>query len=71
MGPDHLGNSWHWDPKLIFTAISWLIYAILIHQRIAMGWKGRKAALLSIIAFAGLLFTFVGVNIIFVTMHNF
>jgi len=65
------GNSWHWDPKLIFTAISWLIYAILIHQRIAMGWKGRKAALLSIIAFAGLLFTFVGVNIIFVTMHNF
>jgi len=65
------GNSWHWDPKQIFTAISWVIYATLVHQRMVMGWKGRKAALLSIIAFAGLLFAFIGVNVFFVTIHNF
>jgi len=65
------GSNWHWDPKQIFTVISWIIYATLIHQRLVIGWKGRKAALLSIIAFAGLFFAFVGVNVFFVTMHNF
>jgi len=65
------GRSWHWDPKQVFTAISWIIYAVLVHQRMVIGWKGRKAAFLSIIAFAGLLFTFIGVNVFFVTMHNF
>jgi len=65
------GSDWHWDPKQVFTAVSWGLYAVLVHQRIAIGWKGRKAALLSIIAFAGLLFAFVGVNAFFVTMHRF
>jgi cytochrome c-type biogenesis protein CcsB len=65
------GTSWHWDPKQICTAISWVIYAVLIHQRLVIGWKGRKAALLSIIGFAGLLFAFIGVNVFFVTIHNF
>ena len=65
------GSNWHWDPKQVFTAVSWVIYAILVHQRIVIGWSGRKAALLSIIAFAGLLFAFIGVNVFFVTMHSF
>lgn len=65
------GSDWQWDPKQVFTAVSWVLYAVVVHQRIAIGWKGRKAALLSIIAFAGLLFAFIGVNTFFVTMHNF
>ncbi len=65
------GSEWHWDPKQIFTAVSWILYAVLVHQRIAIGWKGRKAACLSIIAFAGLIFAFIGVNALFVTMHRF
>ncbi|MBW2673423.1 MAG: cytochrome c biogenesis protein CcsA [Deltaproteobacteria bacterium] len=65
------GSNWHWDPKQVFTAVSWVLYAVLVHQRIAIGWKGRKVALLSIIAFAGLLFAFIGVNALFVTMHRF
>ncbi|MBW2558370.1 MAG: cytochrome c biogenesis protein CcsA [Deltaproteobacteria bacterium] len=65
------GSSWYWDPKQIFTAVSWVIYAILVHQRIVIGWSGRKAAVLSIVAFAGLLFAFIGVNVFFVTIHNF
>jgi len=65
------GNNWQWDPKQVFTAVSWALYAAVVHQRIAIGWKGRKAALLSIIAFAGLLFAFIGVNAFFVTMHRF
>ncbi|NQU02883.1 MAG: c-type cytochrome biogenesis protein CcsB [Syntrophaceae bacterium] len=65
------GNQWQWDPKQISTLAAWLIYALLVHQRIAIGWKGRKAAFLSIIAFVILLFTFVGVNVFFVTLHDF
>ncbi|MBN2569219.1 MAG: c-type cytochrome biogenesis protein CcsB [Deltaproteobacteria bacterium] len=65
------GSQWQWDPKQISTLFAWIIYALLLHQRIAIGWKGRKAAFLSIAAFIILLFTFVGVNIFFVTLHNF
>jgi cytochrome c-type biogenesis protein CcsB len=65
------GSSWQWDPKQVFTVISWVLYAAVVHQRIAIGWKGRKAALLSIVAFAGLVFAFIGVNAFFVTMHHF
>ncbi|MDO9515519.1 MAG: cytochrome c biogenesis protein CcsA [Syntrophales bacterium] len=65
------GSDWQWDPKQVFTAVSWVLYAAVVHQRVAIGWKGRKAALLSIIAFAGLLFAFIGVNAFFVTMHRF
>lgn len=57
---------WHqfatWDPKEIWSGISWLIYAALLHERIAVGWRGRRAAVLAIIGFAAILFTFIGVN---------
>ncbi len=65
------GNGWYLDPKQVFTMASWLLCALVVHQRIAIGWKGRKAAFLSMIAFAGLLFAFIGVNAFFVTMHSF
>lgn len=57
---------WHhfanWDPKEIWSGISWLIYAALLHERIAVGWRGRRAAIMAIIGFTALLFTFIGVN---------
>ncbi len=57
---------WHrfadWDPKEIWTGISWLVYAALVHERIAAGWRGRRAAIMAIAAFALLLFSFLGVN---------
>ena len=57
---------WHhfasWDPKEIWSGISWLIYAALLHERIAVGWRGRRAAIMAIIGFTALLFTFFGVN---------
>jgi cytochrome c-type biogenesis protein CcsB len=57
---------WHhfanWDPKEIWAGVSWLIYAALLHERIAAGWRGRRAAIMAIIGFAALLFTFIGVN---------
>ena len=65
------GSHWQWDPKQIWTLIAWIFYAILLHQRLAIGWKGRKVALFSIVAFLILLFAFVGANTFFITSHKF
>ena len=56
------GRFFAWDPKEVWSCITWIVYAVLIHARLAFGWRGRKAAILSIIGFAVLLFTFFGVN---------
>ncbi|MBW2019361.1 MAG: c-type cytochrome biogenesis protein CcsB [Deltaproteobacteria bacterium] len=52
------GRFWSWDPKEIFAVITWLVYAALLHERLAVGWQGRRAALMTIAGFVILLFTF-------------
>jgi len=56
------GHFWSGDPKEIWSGIAWLLYAALLHGRISLGWRGRKAAIMAIIGFAVLMFTFFGVN---------
>ena len=56
------GRFWSWDPKEVWSGITWLFYAALLHERLTVGWRGRKAAVMAIIGFAILLFTFLGVN---------
>jgi ABC-type transport system involved in cytochrome c biogenesis permease subunit len=43
--------------------VSWVIYGGLLYARVSAGWRGRKAALLAILGFAFVLFTFVGVKV--------
>jgi len=40
----------------------WCFYAFLLHQRLAIGWKGRRIAVLSIAALVVLISAFIGVN---------
>ncbi|CAN2041562.1 HemX protein [Candidatus Magnetomoraceae bacterium gMMP-15] len=56
------GRYWSWDPKEVWSIVTWLLYAALLHGRMAMGWRGRKFAVIAIIGFLVLLFTFFGVN---------
>jgi cytochrome c-type biogenesis protein CcsB len=56
------GRYWGWDPKETWSLITWFIYATLLHARMMRGWHGRRIALLSIIGFAAVLFTYFGVN---------
>ncbi len=56
------GRFWSWDPKEVWAGITWLFYAALLHERLTAGWRGRRAAIMAIIGFAILLFTFLGVN---------
>jgi cytochrome c-type biogenesis protein CcsB len=66
-----LGRFWNWDPKEIFTLIAWLIYAVLLHERLAVGWRGRRAALMAICGFLVLIITFVGANLWLSSYHSF
>ncbi|TDC55725.1 c-type cytochrome biogenesis protein CcsB [Actinomadura sp. KC345] len=65
------GRYWGWDPKEIWSFITWIIYAAYLHARATSGWKGRKAAVLSLLAFAALLFNFFGVNYMFSGLHSY
>ena len=65
------GSYWSWDPKETWSLITWLIYAVFLHARLTRGWRGRKTAILSIIGFCGVLFTFLGVNYVLSGLHSY
>lgn len=64
-------SCWLTDPKIIWTFAAWIIYGFLLHQRLAIGWKGYRMALISGITFILLLVSYFGVKICFSTLHNF
>ncbi len=57
-----MGSYWIWDRKQTWSLIIWVIYAALLHGRITIGWRGKRAAILSIIGFIVILFTFFGMK---------
>ena len=65
------GTYWSWDPKETWSLITWFVYAALLHGRLTTGWRGRKAAIFSIIGFFVLLFTFLGVNLLLPGLHSY
>ncbi len=65
------GYYWTWDPKETWTLITWFAYAAMIHQRIVLGWRGRRAALLAIAGFCLVMFTFLGVSAFLGGHHGF
>lgn len=64
------GRFWGWDPKEVWSAITWIFYAILLHERLAVGWRGRRAAIMAIAGLLVLLFTFLGVNFLLPGHHG-
>ena len=65
------GSYWSWDPKETWSLITWCLYAALLHQRLTVGWRGRKAAIMAIIGFCAILFTFLGVNLLLTGLHTY
>jgi cytochrome c-type biogenesis protein CcsB len=56
------GAYWSWDPKETWSLITWLVYSAFLHARLTRGWSGSRMALLSVLGFAAVLFTYFGVN---------
>ena len=65
------GSYWSWDPKETWSLITWFVYAAFLHARFTRDWRGRKAAILSIVGFAAVLFTYFGVNYVLSGLHSY
>jgi cytochrome c-type biogenesis protein CcsB len=65
------GSYWSWDPKETWSLITWFVYAAFLHARFTRDWRGRKAAILSIVGFSAVLFTYFGVNYVISGLHSY
>ncbi len=65
------GSYWSWDPKETWSLITWFIYATFLHARYTRGWRGKRTAVISIIGFAAVIFTYLGVNLIISGLHSY
>jgi ABC-type uncharacterized transport system permease subunit len=59
------------DPKIAIVVLCWLVYSFELYARRAIGWSGRRAALMSTIGFTIVLLNFVPVGYFATTSHNF
>lgn len=64
------GRYWGWDPKETAALVTWLIYAVYLHARSRKGWAGRPSALILVIGFGAVLFTYFG-NLFFSGLHSY
>lgn len=62
---------WSWDPKETWALITWIVYAIYLHQRLRMKWRGKRMAWFALLAFIFVMFTFVGVNTLMSGLHSY
>ncbi|MFD0482236.1 c-type cytochrome biogenesis protein CcsB [Kineococcus sp. GCM10028916] len=62
---------WNWDSKEVWTFVIWVVYATYLHARATRGWNGRRAAWLSVLGFACMLFNYLVVNIFFPGLHSY
>ncbi len=63
------GALWSWEPVEVVSAVTWFLYAGLLHAR-TTGWRGRKAAALTILGFVAVIVSFLGVNLVFPGKHG-
>lgn len=65
------GKYWTWDPKETWSLITWFMYAFFLHSRLMRGWKGRKVAIVSVLGFIAVIFTYLGVNLLLSGLHSY
>ena len=51
-----------------FTA---LIYAVYLHLRFAMKWRGHIGAVVAVIGFVSVIICYIGVNLFFAGLHSY
>lgn len=58
------------DPKILGAVVCWAIYTFALYTR-RLGWGGKRAAYLSAVGFAIVLFNFVPIGYFLTRSHNF
>jgi ABC-type transport system involved in cytochrome c biogenesis permease subunit len=54
---DIWGSYWNWNPREVYALVLWLLYAVILHVRLSFKLRGKKVAVLSILAFFIMSFT--------------
>lgn len=65
------GRAWGWDPKEVWSLVTWVVYAAYLHARATAGWRGRRAAWVAIAGWVVFLFNFIGVNLLLSGFHAY
>lgn len=69
---DHAwGRWWAWDPKETWALITWIIYLMVIHLRLAVKNRGLVTAWMSVVGFFVMLWTHWGVNLLLAGLHSY
>ena len=55
------GSFLNWNAEQIGALGTWLFYLVVLLGRVTIGWRAKKAAYLTVVGFAGVIFTLVGV----------
>ena len=50
-----------WNPEQIWALVTWLFYFVVLMGRLTVGWRAKRAAYLTVIGFACVILTLVGV----------
>jgi cytochrome c-type biogenesis protein CcsB len=64
------GRYWGWDPIETWSLICWIVYAGYLHVRLTLGWRGSRSAWYAVAALPLMAFTFVGVPIVYRSIHG-
>ena len=63
------GSYWTWKIKGLWSWILWFYYSGVLHVRRRRGWQGRPVSLLAVAGFALVLFSYLGLGLLFQTSH--
>jgi len=61
---------WNWDPKETWALVTWFIYAVMIYFRYVRKSSGKRLAVIAVIGFVSVLFTYLGINY-FPGLHSY
>jgi cytochrome c-type biogenesis protein CcsB len=56
-----IGSYLSWNPEQVWALITWVFYFVVLMGRVTVGWRAKRAAYLTIVGFAGVILTFIGI----------
>jgi len=59
------GRYWGWDPIETWSLVVWIIYAVYLHLRLTLRWRGEKIAWYAIIAMPIAMFCLAGIPFLY------
>jgi ABC-type transport system involved in cytochrome c biogenesis permease subunit len=65
------GTYWLWTPKELWTSLLWIYYSLYLHARLSPRMAGRPAAVMGVVGYGVVLFTYLGVGLLMKSSHSF